>query len=268
MPLPSYIAWEGLPSDVCPDPVLPLARTKNWNAYVANAEIIARSPSFRQLRDEILAHAEIKPGDRVVDLGAGTGLLTLAVASAVDRVWAVDISRGMCEYLAAKARSAELTNVETVIASVTSLPLVDDSVDVAISNYCFHHLSDIEKRAALAEVHRVLAPGGRFVFADMMFALSLGNRRGRNVVKSKVRLLLAKGAPGVWRLTRNIGRWLFRRWEKPVPPGWWTCALERTGFADVRVQQLPHEGGIACARKRPSDVETHGRALALASAGR
>lgn len=76
----------------------------------------------------------------------------------------------MCEYLRAKAASAGLDNVHAAVASAVSLPLVDEAADVVVSNYCFHHLSDPDKRHALRETHRVLGPGGRLVFGDMMFA--------------------------------------------------------------------------------------------------
>jgi ubiquinone/menaquinone biosynthesis C-methylase UbiE len=245
-----------------------IARGKNWNDYVASAEEIARSESFCHMRDEIIARAGIKAGDRVVDLGAGTGLLTLAAAPLAEHVWAIDISQGMCDYLATKARSAELANVETAVASVTSLPLVDGSVDVAISNYCFHHLSEADKHLALAEAHRVLAPGGRLVFADMMFALSLVDRRNRSVVSSKARALLGKGLPGMWRLLRNLGRWLLGRWEKPAPPEWWAAALRDAGFERVSVEPLRHEGGIAWAvRSQSSRSHEPGDASTPALAG-
>ena len=246
-------------------------RSKNWNEYVASAEEVARGESFCRLRDEIIARAGVKAGDRVVDLGAGTGLLTLAAAPRAGHVWAIDVSQGMCDYLATKARSAGLANVETAVASVTSLPLVDNSVDVAISNYCFHHLSDPEKHVALSEAHRVLAPGGRFVFADMMFSLSLGDRRNRSVIGSKARALLGKGLPGAWRLLRNIGRWLLGRWEKPATPDWWEAALREAGFEEVSVEPLRHEGGSACAQRRQSsgpDKPGDASTPALATAGR
>ena len=79
-----------------------LARRKNWNDYVVSAETIARSEGFAGLRDSILARAAIQDGERVIDLGAGTGLLTLPAAAGAERVWAVDISRNMCDYLAAR----------------------------------------------------------------------------------------------------------------------------------------------------------------------
>lgn len=221
---------------------------KNWNDYVVCAEAVARSPGFRTLRDRILERAELAPEDEVVDLGSGTGLLTLPAASAANRVWALDISEAMVAYLGAKARSAGLGNVEPVVASVVSVPLVDRSVNVAISNYCFHHLDDDAKLIALDEVKRVLAPGGRLVLGDMMFSLALADPRNRAVVGDKVRRLLAKGPGGAWRLARNGARYLTGRWERPATPEWWAAALTGAGFEEVEVEELDHEGGIAFAR--------------------
>lgn len=228
---------------------MPLTATKDWNEYVVAAEMVARNPGFQELRDLILAKAQLSAGDRLIDLGSGTGLLTLPAAPQVDRVWALDISSSMCDYLSTKAHSAGLGNVETVVGSIVSLPLVDHSVDVAISNYCFHHLDAAGKLTALEEVHRTLAPGGRLVIGDMMFSASLGDPRSRNVARRKVRAMLDKGLPGLWRLARNAGRYATRRWEHPATPEWWQKALADTGFIDVDVAALPHEGGIASARK-------------------
>lgn len=228
---------------------MPNASKKNWDEYVACAETVARTDGFVRLRDGILARAGLEESDTVADLGAGTGLLTLEAAAVAKRAWAIDVSPQMCEYLSAKARSAELTNVEPVTASVVSLPLVDESVSAVISNYCFHHLDDRDKMVALREVHRVLAPAGRVVIGDMMFSMSLADGRNRAVVRGKVRQLLAKGPAGGWRLVRNGARYLAGRWERPATPEWWEHALVAAGFEDVVVSPLNHEGGIASARK-------------------
>ena len=225
------------------------ALTKDWDRHVADAEAVARRPAFQDLRDRILARALPRSADEAVDVGCGTGLLTLALAEQVKRVWAVDISPAMCEYLRAKAASAELENVRPAVASAVSLPLVDESTDLVVSNYCFHHLSDSDKRHALAEVHRTLRPGGRLVFGDMMFRPALADPRGRAVVSQKVRAMLRKGPAGIMRLAKNGARFAAACWEKPAGAEWWEEALLATGFCDVEVDTLAHEGGIASARK-------------------
>jgi ubiquinone/menaquinone biosynthesis C-methylase UbiE len=226
-----------------------IASEKDWDDFVVCAEAVARTPAFEALRDGILEAADLAQSDRVVDLGAGTGLLTLPAAERAGRIWAVDISRSMCDYLVTKAGSADLHNVDPVVASIVSLPLVDESADVAVSNYCFHHLSNDDKLTALREVNRVLVPGGRVVIGDMMFSLALGDGRNRAVVQSKVRAMLRKGPAGAWRLARNGARVLARRWESPATVRWWEEALPATGFSEVKVTALDHEGGIAWARK-------------------
>ncbi len=85
------------------------------------------------------------PDHTVVDIGSGTGLLSLAFAKRTARVWAIDSSPAMNEYLRAKATSAGLDNVKTVLASAVSLPLVDEIADLVVSNYCLHELRDAEK---------------------------------------------------------------------------------------------------------------------------
>ena len=223
--------------------------TKNWDAHVAHAEEVARGAGFGHLRDRIFELAAPRPEDVVVDIGAGTGLLTLSIAERVAKLWAIDISPLMGEYLRAKAASAGLDNIETVTASAVSLPLVDASADLVVSNYCFHHLDDDGKRRALHEVHRVLKPGGRFVFGDMMFRVSVADRRDRAVVTAKVRAMLKKGPAGMLRLLRNAMRLASGRWERPARVEWWSRALADAGFTEVAVEPLEHEGGIAVARR-------------------
>lgn len=222
-------------------------KSKDWDARVPHAELMARSEGFRDLRDRILALAEPDAGQTVVDVGAGTGLLTLAVAPRVEHVWAIDFSPAMCEYLSVKADSAGLENVDVVVASAASLPLVDDVADLVISNYCLHELGHEDKMLALAEAMRVLRPGGRLVFGDMMFSLNPMEVRDRTVVADKLRSMASRGLPGIWRIVKNAFRLLSGRWEAPANVQWWQQALRTAGFERVSIQTLSHEGGLAIA---------------------
>ena len=225
------------------------ALSKNWDDYVAHAETVARTDGFRGLRDRILEIAAPQAGEVAVDIGSGTGLLSLPLAREVEQVWALDIAPQMCEYVRAKAASAGLENVEVAPASAVSLPLVDASADLVVSNYCFHHLSDPDKITALREIHRVLRPGGRLVFGDMMFRVSVADKRDRQVVLSKIVEMLRRGPAGVLRLLKNVLRFAGRRWERPARGDWWAGALKETGFERISVSVLEHEGGIAQAHR-------------------
>lgn len=244
---------------------------KNWDLHVEHAEEVARSAGFGALRDRIVSFADVAGGEVVVDVGSGTGLLTLALAQRARVVWAIDSSKAMGEYLAVKAESGGLINVRTVLASATSLPLVDGIADVVVSNYCYHEMREDEKMRALSEALRVLKPGGRLVIGDMMFSLNPVGARDRKLVLDKVISIGRRGLPGIWRLLKNSARLLLGRWEHPANADWWRQALPKAGFEAAHVETFAHEGGIAFATRpiataeRPA-VATDMRAESLSQA--
>jgi ubiquinone/menaquinone biosynthesis C-methylase UbiE len=212
-------------------------------------ELLAQTPAFQEIRDHVLELARLEPADHVLDIGAGTGLLAVAAAPRVTCVTALDVSPAMCRCLAAKLGGFGITNVDVREGSATALPCADGTVDVVVSNYCLHHLRTDEKRSALAEMARVLRPGGRVVVGDMMFGIGMADRRNRRVTLRITRRMIARGPAGIARLFRNAARVAAGRGEHPAPPQWWRDALSQAGFGEVTVRVLDHEGGIATARR-------------------
>jgi SAM-dependent methyltransferase len=183
-----------------------------WDERVEAWEEVATSPAFLAIRDRILQLAEPRSDDQVVDLGAGTGLLALALAPYVRELVAVDISERMLERLDDTAVADGVHNVEPLVADLRRLPLEDESATLVVSNYAFHHLDDAGKELALSEARRILRPGGRLVLCDMMFSLSL-ERRDRRLIWEKVTRLVKRGPHGVVRILRNAARLVAGRWE-------------------------------------------------------
>lgn len=226
-----------------------------WDDRVDNWESVCSSAPFQSLAARVLELAAPRPDDRVVDLGAGTGLLTLTLAPHVAEVTAVDASPRMLERLAERAEDARHGNVGVRVADLRALPLEDESATLVVSNYAFHHLDDAGKELALAEARRVLQPGGRLVVCDMMFALSL-DRRDVEIIRKKVLLIARQGPAGIVRLARNAARVAARRWEQPATPASWNEFLRARSFVDIDVAPLENEAGIAFARRPPRGGDT------------
>lgn len=219
-----------------------------WDDRVEAWEEVATSEAFLAIRDRIIELARPQYDDQVVDLGAGTGLLSLALAMRVQELVAVDISERMLDRLDAAATADGVSNVQTLVGDLRRLPLEDESATLVVSNYAFHHLDDAGKELALAEARRILRPGGRLVICDMMFALSL-EPRNRRLIAGKVVALLKRGPAGVVRILRNAVRVLAGRWEQPATPATWEEMLAARGFEDVRIELLEHEAAVASARR-------------------
>ncbi|CAM2192025.1 SAM-dependent methyltransferase [Paraburkholderia kururiensis] len=104
-------------------------------------------------------------GATVLDMGCGAGHASFAVAPHVREVVAYDIAPPMLATVAAAAKERGLSTVRVQQGAAESLPFADASFDWVISRLSAHHWRDVPK--ALAEVHRVLKPGGRVLFIDV-----------------------------------------------------------------------------------------------------
>jgi len=118
---------------------------------------------------EIVALLALEPGQRVLDLGCGTGELTRMIADNLDvarggQAVGVDAAAKMIQ-VARKKRGNDTCRFDVVAAE--SLPYEDASFDAVVSSLFFHHVDLDLKQRTLAASFRVLKPGGKLVIADM-----------------------------------------------------------------------------------------------------
>ena len=211
------------------------------------------NPSLVRFVDQVISEADPSPDSRALDLGCGSGQVTLALARSCKSVVGVDVSQKMIALLLEHAVRDGLTNVEGRATPIEHLDLAAGSVDLVVSNYALHHLRDRDKQAAIDSAVRWLRPGGRVVVGDMMFGRG-GDARDRQIIGSKLALLVKKGPGGWWRIAKNAGRYLLRFQERPVSMSAWIAIFERAGLVDVKAVPVVNEAAVVRGTKAPSST--------------
>jgi len=170
--------------------------------------------------------AGVTVGSQVLDLGAGTGDQTLMAARRIGpggMILATDISASMLALTQEAARAADLPNVETRVMDAQHLELESGSFDAAIARFSIQFIPDVKR--ALAEVRRVLKPGGRFVAAVFSAVERNLFRAAPQAIASRLAgQQFPKSGPGQWALSDPITLW---------------DAFQQAGFRDVDVRPVP-----------------------------
>ncbi|MCC2626897.1 MAG: Methyltransferase type 11 [Thermomicrobiales bacterium] len=120
------------------------------------------------LRDRTIELADIVPGEDVLEVGCGTGEIAMrakARTGPAGAVAGIDPASEMIAMARQKASQAGV-DIDYRVAAVEALPFLDATFDAVVSSLMLHHLPEDLKPRALAEVRRVLKPGGRLVVVD------------------------------------------------------------------------------------------------------
>lgn len=113
-----------------------------------------------QLPHQVIMALDIKPGEIIADLGAGTGYFTRRLARHAAKVYAIDVQAGLLE----ATRKSSPDNVETILATVDDPKLPPASVDMIFICDVLHHISN--RPAYYEKLSKALRPGGRIVNID------------------------------------------------------------------------------------------------------
>lgn len=118
-------------------------------------------------REDIIRHLRLQPGQRIADVGAGTGFFTVLMAGEVGRsglVYAVDIARNFVDATVRRARGKGLANVVGVVNDSHGVALPQGSVDLVFISDTYHHFE--YPQSTLASILAALRPGGEMVVID------------------------------------------------------------------------------------------------------
>jgi SAM-dependent methyltransferase len=136
-------------------------------AYVAGYTTKAGTDPTEDV--ETLLGLGLGSASTVVDLGAGTGVFTEAVAAFAGRVIAVDVSPPMLDALRRRVDDSRLANVDVLPGGLLSYEHDGPPADVVYTRNVLHQVPDFWKAIALARIHDMLAPGGVLLLRDLVY---------------------------------------------------------------------------------------------------
>jgi ubiquinone/menaquinone biosynthesis C-methylase UbiE len=123
----------------------------------------------RTLRETTVNLAQVKPGECILEVGCGTGTLTLAAkrqAGPTGKAFGIDVIPGMIELSQRKAAQAH-EEVAFQLGSMDDIPFPANQFDVVLCSFMIFHMSEMVRRKGIAEIYRVLKPHGRLLVLDL-----------------------------------------------------------------------------------------------------
>ncbi|TCK02931.1 ubiquinone/menaquinone biosynthesis C-methylase UbiE [Phorcysia thermohydrogeniphila] len=132
---------------------------KNWDEKPLRVE------NARRIGQGIIDNIPVDKNWKVMDFGAGTGLLTFYIQPYVKEIDAIDNSKGMLEVLQEKVRKAGVSNINPVFKDLEKDELGSEEYDLVVSSMTLHHIKDVE--SLLRKLKKSLKEGGYIAIADL-----------------------------------------------------------------------------------------------------
>jgi ubiquinone/menaquinone biosynthesis C-methylase UbiE len=130
-------------------------------------DLLTRALGMGKVYDRLVAQAELANGLHVLEIGCGTGNVTIRAKRAAPNADVIATDPDPLALARAQRKARGITGIQFERAYAQQLPFADGEFDRALSSMMLHHLVDEVKGAAVAELHRVLRPGGRLHVVDI-----------------------------------------------------------------------------------------------------
>jgi ubiquinone/menaquinone biosynthesis C-methylase UbiE len=174
------------------------------DAFLPGYDLLTRLSGFNRVHDRLIAHAALAANHRVLEIGCGTGNLTIRAKQAHPPIEMIGSDPDPLALRRAQRKASRLSGIRFERGYAQRLPYTDGEFDRVLSSMMLHHLDNDAKAAAAAEVFRVLRPGGRLHIVDMG-----GNMTAHDGLSARLTLRspLAAGNLGdaIPRVLRSVG---------------------------------------------------------------
>lgn len=178
---------------------------------------VTADPEYARLLSELALDVKTE----ILDLGCGTGELTLALATRVGAVTAVDVDLKSLSELKAEQAKLGLTNISASVMDAGSLELPEASFDRVVCRYASHHFPDVER--VVREIARVTKPGGKLVIQDA----------------------ISSDIPSVDAFRTKVGKLRDATYVDTLTPDQWQALFAKHGFALAGCHQYKETRTVA-----------------------